>query len=439
MSDVDGEFDDEQVESNPTPEDFEEAKSKLEERCKTANIPIELIEPFNGLPRLKMEINCARGKRSVVATIDNISNLISIPFEKYVFLSGLEAICSYADGTVEAGVKPAVQNFLPSSYTYRRIFGGDWNPTTGSESSKAIIVSPDRPGMPYIEISPASDVYQELCRVPSRFKLTLKLSGCHLSNHDDALSLLNKVAGAILFQLDLLTDTPLVLERERKRIRSRQRVIPRNTDQVELQYPKTQFDSAPMSLYWYARSAGSMPLLQFLAFYQVIEFYFPIYSRSEAQRKLKGILKDPTFRSDRDADVAKLLAAIYVSRSGAYGDERSQLRATLNECIDPDALRRYFEEDEITKNFFLTRSKSLPYHKIPLANVSADLRNDVADRIYDIRCKIVHTKADSRDENIDLLLPFTHESEQLSDDIELIQFLAQAVLVSSSTPFNAHA
>ncbi|MEM5297617.1 hypothetical protein VSR82_25195 [Burkholderia sp. JPY481] len=437
MSDVDTEFDDEPGQSNPAREDFAEAKVKLEARCKTANIPIESIEPFNGSPRLKMEMNCARWKRPIVVATHNISGLLSIPFEKYVFLSGLEAICSYADGTVEAGIKPAVQNFLPSTYTYRRIFGGDWKP--GSEGTKAITVPPDRPGMPHIEISLATNAYLELCRVHNRFKPTLKLSGCHLSNHDDALSLLNKVAGAVLFQLDLLTDTPLVLERERKRIRSRQRAIPRTTDQVELQYPKTQFDSAPMSLYWYARSADSMPLLQFLAFYQVVEFYFPIYSRSEAQRKLKGILKDPTFRSDRDADIARLLAAIYVSRSGAYGDERSQLRATLNECIDPDALRRYFEEDEITKNFFLTKSKSLPYHKIPLANKSADLRNDVADRIYDIRCKIVHTKADSRDENIDLLLPFTHESEQLSDDIELIQFLAQAVLVSSSTPFNAHA
>jgi hypothetical protein len=38
-----------------------------------------------------------------------------------------------------------------------------------------------------------------------------------------------------------------------------------------------------------------MPLLQFLAFYQVIEFYFPTYSQAEAHRKLKAILKDPPF------------------------------------------------------------------------------------------------------------------------------------------------
>lgn len=110
----------------------------------------------------------------------------------------------------------------------------------------------------------------------------------------------------------------------------------------DVQYPKTEFDDAPLSLYWYARGAFGMPLLQFLAFYQVIEFYFPIYSKAEAQRKLKAILKDPTFRGDRDADIGKLLSAIYITRSGAYGDERSQLRATLVECVDGTALKGFF-------------------------------------------------------------------------------------------------
>ena len=149
-------------------------------------------------------------------------------------------------------------------------------------------------------------------------------------------------------------------------------------------------------------------------------------------------MKDPTFRGDRDTDIARLLAAIHVSRSGAFGDERSQLRATLIECSDSEALRQFLEEDGERKDFFLTKTKSLPYHKIPLANPSVDLRNDVADRIYDIRCKIVHTKTDSRDGDVELLLPFSPEAEQLSIDIELVQYLAQQVLVAGSTPFNVH-
>ena len=227
-----------------------------------------------------------------------------------------------------------------------------------------------------------------------------------------------------------------MLERERRSsTRGRRKTTNLASD---LQYPRTQFESAPLTLYWYGRSATGMPLLQFLAFYQVIEFYFPIYSQSEAQRKLKAILKDPTFRGDRDTDIARLLGAIHVSRSGAFGDERSQLRATLAECADPDSLRQYLVSDVERKEFFATKAKSLPYHKIPLLSPVADLRNDVADRIYDIRCKIVHTKTDSRDNSFELLLPFTQEAEQLSFDIDLAQYLAQLVLIAGSRPFGVH-
>ena len=179
-----------------------------------------------------------------------------------------------------------------------------------------------------------------------------------------------------------------------------------------------------------------MPLLQFLAFYQVIEFYFPTYSRAEATRKLKSILKDPTFRGDRDADIAKLLSSIQVTRSGAYGDERSQLRATLLECTDSDGLREFLESDPTRRDFYMAKGKG-SYHKIPLTSQTADLRGDIAERMYDIRCKIVHTKNDVADAEGEILLPFSTEAEQLFFDIELAQHLAQATLIYGSLPFQA--
>jgi len=38
-----------------------------------------------------------------------------------------------------------------------------------------------------------------------------------------------------------------------------------------------------------------VPLLQFLAFYQVVEFYYPMFSEKDAIHRLKIILKDPRF------------------------------------------------------------------------------------------------------------------------------------------------
>ena len=181
-----------------------------------------------------------------------------------------------------------------------------------------------------------------------------------------------------------------------------------------------------------------MPLLQFLAYYQVLEFYFPIYSQTEAQRKLKTILKDPTFRGDRDADIGRLLSAIQISRGGGFGDERSQLRATLLECVDPTSLRQFLESGADRQEFYSAKTKVLQCHKIPLANPSVDLRADVAERLYDIRCMIVHTKSDAQDAETEPMLPFSKEADQLSYDIDLAQYLAQQVLIAGSRPFQVN-
>lgn len=202
---------------------------------------------------------------------------------------------------------------------------------------------------------------------------------------------------------------------------------------ADLQFPRHEYDKAPISLYWYARSATGMPLLRFLAYYQVIEFYFPTYSQVEARRKIQNVLKDPGFRADRDTDIARILSAVR-SRGGGFGDEGSQLRATLRECVDPDHLRSFLTSSEERQEFLSGKVKGLTDHKIPIANASADLRDHVADRIYDIRCKIVHTKGEGRNGETELLLPFSREAEQLDYDIELVEYIAQRTLISSSSP-----
>lgn len=440
MTDVDSTLDEDEIETPLSPEEVQEANQTLATRCKAAGIPLEEVLTQDEGPKLKVGMRCGRDTRWLYLwRHETTLRLLSLPFEKYVFLSDLEAICSYESGTIEAAIRPVGSTYLPRSLLYRSLFGIE--PTNDSPAAQdtTIAISPTQDDLPHIEISPPSEPFLKLVWLSSRLPLTMKLTGCRVTTHDHALALLNKTAGSIFFQLDLLTEVPLTLERDRRPSRLGRKRRKKENLRVDLQYPKTEFDGAPLSLYWYGRSAAGMPLLQFLAFYQVIEFYFPIYSQSEAQRKLKTILKDPTFRGDRDTDVGKLLSAIHVTRSGAFGDERSQLRATLNECVDPNALRAFLESDPERKEFYsVSKSRATPYHKIPLTNPSVDLRNDVADRIYDIRCKIVHTKTDARDHEVELLLPFSKEAEQLSVDIGLAQYLAQLVLVAGSTPFNLH-
>jgi hypothetical protein len=302
-----------QATEGPTARDV--ARNAILARCKAADIPIEESELSADQRLLRLGLKCGRNTRWIsFSSTEHICNLESVEFENYVFLSDYEAICSYKSGSIEAAIRPVTVGFMPASFAYQRLFNLT-NTLNSDFSSVRIVLEAPQEGMPRIELSIESEVFSNLAHLPGPRRprrLTLKLDGCRLSTHDDALSLLIKSANSVFFQIDMMTNTSLSLVRARRSDRPARRPQKQVDLNKGLQYPKTEFDDAPLSLYWYAKSAAGMPLLQFLAFYQVIEFYFPTYSQAAAQRKLKAILKDPTFRGDRDADIGKLLSSIQI-------------------------------------------------------------------------------------------------------------------------------
>ena len=404
----------------------------IEKRCKACNIGIEKIEnPYDDMPILIINMPCGKEKRSIqVSGLDRMARFIGIHFESFTFLSEYEAICHYGNDSIEASVRSLDR--MPNRYLWRKILGNTASDAETSEMESVLTLS--YPGDPNIKISlgKSSEDFQSLYRGASaRSDLTLKITGTHSVRHDDALRRLVKLANAFFFQLELGYGVSLSLEKERS-LRLRRRV---NTNKVNpniILFPEFEYDEAPISIYWYGCSALGMPLLQFLSFYQVLEYYFPAYSQAESKRRLKTILKNPLFRADRDVDIGNLLTAIS-NKAGGLGDERSQLRATIQECTDSEELRVFIGSIEGMSEF-IQKKKGTYSHPIPLSSPTADIRNDISERIYQIRCKIVHTKADSGGTAAELLLPFSKEAGELSFDIALIQHIARQALITASTP-----
>lgn len=427
-------FDDEDVfddiETDPilTPNEKAHLIADLKARCGGADIGfVEEIDE-DGDAYYKIEYKSGRKKRSFVYFDDNqLKTLSSVPFEKYIFLDDLVAICSYEDRTIEAGLVLAASDSR-ASQVYRRMFGINYS---SPKNNGVLLARSGSEGDTEIEISRPSHLYRVITKNSRSSFITLKIRNLNVHGHDAVVDYLKKAAGSILFQLDLVSDVALILMRARARVRPRKRV---GVEIPDLKFPDTEYDNSPLTLYWYARSAKEMPLLQFLAFYQVVEFYFPIYSKSEAIRKLKKVLRNPGFRADRDADVARLLTATATSRAGALGDERSQLKATLTECVEQDDLREFLKENQ-ERCTFLSEKNKTGYSKLSIASADSDLLNEVVSRVYEIRCAIVHSKVDARDGDVDLLLPNSKEAEQLQYDIQLIHYLAQQVLIAAGRPF----
>jgi hypothetical protein len=240
---------------------------------------------------------------------------------------------------------------------------------------------------------------------------------------------LERLANSLFFQIDLKLGMPLTLQRERRRLNVKRGGSAGKKE--DLDFPSQEYDHQPMSLYWYAKSARGMPLLQFLAYYQVLEFYMPTYSNHEAISKVRNILKDPRFSADKDPQIARILASLRPNTRG-FGNERNQIEAVLRRCVSAEELRLFYTDNKPREEYYAKEYKNIASQKIPLQNQTSDLLTETALRLYEIRCRIVHTKNDS-DQELKPLLPYSKEATDLYEDIALIEFIATAVLVASST------
>lgn len=411
---------------DPTLKD--KARAELERRCSEVGLKFEQFHEDEFPDWLVIHMKDGRDTRPVsLSDIDELRSLLDVNFENYTFLGGYAAICSYANSYIEAALTP----LAPASYLLimRRlglINTEQW--ASDAKATSAVVLA--NAGGGYLEIgAPSADFAAILNHL--RVRITLKIRGIPVSEHDKAVGLLERVADSMLFQVDKAVNVALTLSRDRP---NRIKIGHKSGEcQPDLQFPHNQYDRSPMSLYWYARSAVRMPLLQFLAYYQALEFYFPAYSRAEAIRQLRNMLKDPNFRYSRDSDLARILSTIRATGGHAFGDERSQLKATLRECLDAMSLRSFLTDSEDRRKHFASKKK-ITEHVISLKESDSELVDKVGERIYDLRCKIVHTKSVDEQSAEAAILPFSKEAEQLYHDIDLLQFVCRCVLIAASSP-----
>lgn len=413
-------------------ESFNQLIDLLGERCDNVGLEWETKEFGEDSQKyVVVKIPCGRDSRQVgFPDAVSLQAFLDVEFEKYKGLGKYQAIWSSEDGTIECVlrlIRPQGLNLV------RRKLLGEAPFDDEADGFQGSLTIEGGPGGCTIQLCATSKELaafnygiQTSRRIPS-----MRISGLVVRQHDDALSILEKLANSLFFQIDLTRDVSLGLLPFR-RFPNRPFWRRKVENDRELEFPSVEFDGSPMSLYWYARSASGMPLLQYLAYYQVVEFYMPVFFRAEAGRHVRAIVKAPDFRPERESDIGKIFGALKGLGIGA-ADERSQLKATLRECVDAEGVREFIEEHEERVAFLSSKTPGLTDIKIPVGSEGADLRDLVADRIYQIRCAIVHTKNEGS-EKARSLFPFSKEAELLFHDIELMEFLARRVLIAASAP-----
>jgi hypothetical protein len=137
------------------------------------------------------------------------------------------------------------------------------------------------------------------------------------------------------------------------------------------------------------------------------------------------------------ADKLRLLEAIRLRYEGNKRlgfNEREMLEITIKECVSSLDLRRFVIDNDERYAFFASRTlpKTVSEKELPLYDARIDLRPSAAERIYNIRCRIVHAKAEF--DTVGPLLPTDPAAQYLSHDIDLVKYLAGKVLLKSRRP-----
>ncbi len=276
-----------------------------------------------------------------------------------------------------------------------------------------------------LELGPAGRLSSTLMAggFPAR-QIALRITGVDTTRHDEAVEALERYGNAFLFELDVVHGIALRLGVRR----SMTRLVNRDPIDRALTFPKNRYAEQSLALYQYGRSAVALPLLEYLAYYQSVEHFFPYFAREQIIQSLRATLLHPRFDPSNDAELARVLD---LSANGGRTavSEREQLRATIRACVNESELIGFLNSIPSLRADLFEPGVIRGVSPLREGKNADDLRDQVADRVYTIRCRIVHSKSDGGPSNVDVLLPRSEEADALTSDIDLIRYLSQQTLI----------
>ena len=195
--------------------------------------------------------------------------------------------------------------------------------------------------------------------------------------------------------------------------------------------PINRYDEDAASLFWYGMEARDLPLLQFLAFYQVLEFYFARSARKDAIERIQTELRHPAFAASKSADVDRLIDLSRNAHSSSSKEEQ-QLLITIRRSVDASKLRSFIFDDPVRLVHFTATVQAIANSTPIVTLADEDIYKSTASHIYRVRNRIVHMKQVDNDGDAQLLMPRSAEARFMGPEIELVKWLAQHVMVAAA-------
>lgn len=186
----------------------------------------------------------------------------------------------------------------------------------------------------------------------------------------------------------------------------------------------------------YFRTAERVDNLPFkyLCYYNILEYFLDKSAYYVVAENIKGILLRPDFHLRVDHYVGKAVN-IFKRESEKHISDKVKLSRVLTQYLDLDEFIEFLKDlnlyDYFEKPAILYCNKELTLTKIDFNNTN-QIINSLTNRIYTVRCSIVHSNPDF-DEN--KAVPFVstpHNLLVLRSEIRMIQEIAKNIILKST-------
>jgi hypothetical protein len=253
-------------------------------------------------------------------------------------------------------------------------------------------------------------------------------------NGASADDVLERIVDSLFFDLDLRYGVHVALTRVRPRpVRTLAR---RRKSDLPPSFPMSSYPHEPMTLFRSAREMSATPIIRYWSYYQVLEFFFPRYSLEAAMRVASNIVKHPRFDPYSSDEITRLIGAITDTTGRSRNYEDRDLLSTITSLVEERELIEFITRSSL-EEVLKDKSSEISDKRVILAS-GEPVRTSVAARVYDIRCRIVHSKADGGGGGTGLL-PGTHHEDLVLQELPLVEFLAERALVASAARLDVRA
>ena len=407
-----------------------EELTKLLRKFEAQGVNAVITESPGGRFILQFDLKAGRSARSVRINPASASTLMAFDLPSWRSLQRYDGIWSQAEKVVEIALRGDRFGF-PLARQLRRRLGV-------SETDRAELAAPfaidlmDDPEGVRLQIGTASDVASVLLSPfptsPPRM-ITLQIAGVPISSTDEADDLAEKLTDSLSVDFDIAFGISFRPQRLEDRSAFGGRVSRRRLGLPT--FPRNNYQHAAVVLYRAGRDRTSPPLIRYWSLYQVLEYFFPKHSQAEALSQLARHLRSPAFDAHRDEDVLKAIELATNARAGSVTEEQ-QLSTTLRAITSTGELLEVIEKLGL-KDHLETRNSELTQNIVRITSTE-DLLVQLARRIYDIRCRIVHSKSANQRDSGPGLLPGTHHDDLAAKEVPLMEYLAQQALIVSAEP-----